>query len=140
MSINILLMKCQMLPPRSRTRQGSPVVRTWYFHCWKVGVQFLVGELRSHKPRSAAKKKQTGLYTLITPIQHYIRNKRGCARLNYFHNKTDYVFFHYAGICTNGAKAMLGKIIFTVSHFIFHWNLLLGENVNFTFYMSQMKQ
>ena len=36
---------------------GGSVVRTRCFHCW-VQVQSLVGELRSCKPRSAARKKK----------------------------------------------------------------------------------
>ena len=37
---------------------GGPVVRTQGFHCHGPRVQSLVGELRSHKLCSAAKKKK----------------------------------------------------------------------------------
>ena len=37
---------------------SGPVVRTLGFHCQGPGVQSLVGELRSHKPRGEAKKKK----------------------------------------------------------------------------------
>ena len=37
---------------------GCPVVETPCFHCGGHPVRSLVGELRSHKPRSEAKKKK----------------------------------------------------------------------------------
>ena len=36
------------------------MVRTRHIHCCGLGVQSLVGELRSHTPHGAAKKKKVG--------------------------------------------------------------------------------
>ena len=50
---------------------GSPVVRTLQSHCPEGSVKFLVGELKSHKPPSPAKKKKRmSLMLRIYKIMH----------------------------------------------------------------------
>ena len=58
------------------------MVRTLSFHCRRNRIQTLAGELSSHKPSGAAKKKKkkNGLYVTLCFFYVFIfkQRKRGC--------------------------------------------------------------
>ena len=51
---------------------GGPVVRTRHANCWGAWVQSLLGELKSHRSHSAAKKKKKNPNFLSQPSKFFL--------------------------------------------------------------------
>ena len=55
-----------------REFSGGPVVRTRHANCWGAWVQSLLGELKSHRSHSAAKKKKKNPNFLSQPSKFFL--------------------------------------------------------------------
>ena len=72
---------------------GSPVVRTWLFHCG--GPRFR--ELKSHKLCSLTKREKKKKGKTIEPIDLRVKqpNVRGCLLNSHVHKQTTGVYFSW---------------------------------------------